>query len=331
MKLYHLSVLVLALVSLLGCRPVQPSAAVNPVAAPAEDAVYAVPAADEEIAEYAHPEALATTTWLAEHLDNPSVRIVDVRRNDLAGYEAGHIPGAVHADLVQDLMSPQAAVVTTAPSADAFSATMQRLGIDNDSTVVVYDPVGGYMGAARLWWLLRYYGHDDVKLLNGGLVKWQAEGQSLARGSSQPEAGTFVAGAPHNEWRADASQVTSAIGDTQFLIVDALPPGMFTGEVNHSEPIRDGHIPTAQNLPAPGLIDAESGVLLPRAELARQWEALQSQPNQEAIVYCEAGVFSAFDVFVLYQLGHENIRLYETSLREWGVNPDFPMETGAGS
>jgi thiosulfate/3-mercaptopyruvate sulfurtransferase len=106
---------------------------------------------------------------------------------------------------------------------------------------------------------------------------------------------------------------------------------MFTGEVKHSEPIRDGHIPTARNLPAPGLVDAASSALLPRAELDRQWEALQAQPDQEAIVYCEAGVFSAFDFFVLYQLGHENIRLYETSLREWGVNPDFPMETVAQS
>jgi thiosulfate/3-mercaptopyruvate sulfurtransferase len=79
------------------------------------------------------------------------------------------------------------------------------------------------------------------------------------------------------------------------------------------------------------LVDAASGALLPRAELDKQWEALQAQPDQEAIVYCEAGVFSAFDFFVLYQLGHENIRLYETSLREWGVNPDFPMETGASS
>jgi thiosulfate/3-mercaptopyruvate sulfurtransferase len=106
---------------------------------------------------------------------------------------------------------------------------------------------------------------------------------------------------------------------------------MFTGEAKHSEPIRDGHIPTAQNLPAPGLVDASTGALLPRAELAAQWEGLQAQPEQEAIVYCEAGVFSAFDFFVLYQLGHENVRLYETSLREWGVNPDLPMETGAGS
>jgi thiosulfate/3-mercaptopyruvate sulfurtransferase len=228
-------------------------------------------------------------------------------------------------------MSPRAPVVTAAPDAETFSATMQRLGIDNDTTVVVYDPVGGYMGAARLWWLLRYYGHDAVKLLNGGLVKWQAEARTLEQSAATPPAGSFIAGAPQGAWRADAGQVTDAIGNTQFLILDALPTGMFTGETKHSEPIRDGHIPTARNLPAPGLVDAATGALLPRAELAKQWEALQAQPDQEAIVYCEAGVFSAFDFFVLYQLGHENIRLYEASLREWGGNPDFPMETGAGT
>jgi thiosulfate/3-mercaptopyruvate sulfurtransferase len=314
----HALLICALLLVLAGCRPI----AAVPEAASAVEA---------EIAEYAHPEALATTAWLAEHLDDPNVRIVDVRRNDLPGYETGHIPGAIHADLMKDLMSPEEAIVTTAPSAEVFSATMQRLGVDNDSTVVVYDPVGGYMGAARLWWLLRYYGHDDVRLLNGGLVKWQAEGRPLEQGSSEPEAGDFVAGTPQDEWRADAAQVSDAIGDTQFVIVDALPAAMFTGEAKHSEPIRDGHIPTAQNLPAPGLVDPETGALLPRSELAAQWEALQAQPEQEAIVYCEAGVFSAFDFFVLYQLGHENIRLYETSLREWGVNPDLPMETGSGS
>lgn len=186
------------------------------------------------------------------------------------------------------------------------------------------------MGTARLWWLLRYYGHDDVKLLNGGLTKWQLEGRPLEQGNIAQAAGGFVAGKPRPELRADAEQVSAAIGNDGFLIVDALPATMFTGETAHSEPIRDGHIPSARNLPAPALVDAETSALLPHAALAEQWTALTPQAEQEAIVYCEGGVFSAFDVFVLHQLGHEKVRLYEASLREWGVDPAYPMETGAG-
>jgi thiosulfate/3-mercaptopyruvate sulfurtransferase len=307
---------------LAGCAPIAP-----PLVAPAPAATTVVEA---EIAEYAHPEALVTTAWLADHLNDANLRIVDVRRKDVAAYEAEHIPGAIHADLIQDLMSPQDAVISRVPPAEVFSATMQRLGIDNDTTVVVYDPAGGYMGAARLWWILRYYGHDDVKLLNGGLAKWKLEGRQLEQGNITPPAGTFTAGAPRPEWRAEADQVSTAIADPQFLLVDALPAGMFTGEAKHSEPIRDGHIPTARNLPAPGLIDVESTALLPREALAQKWATLTPQAEQQAIVYCEGGVFSAFDFFVLYQLGHEKIRLYEASLREWGVDPAYPMESGLG-
>lgn len=319
----QLSFVCALLLVLTGCMPITPS----PAARGPETAT----GVEAEIADYAHPEALATTTWLADHLADTNLRIVDVRRKNVAAYEEEHIPGAVHADLVQDLMSPQDAVVTRVPSADSFSATLQRLGINNDTTVVVYDPNGGYMGAARLWWLLHYYGHDNVKLLNGGLTKWKLEGRPLEQGNVTPPAGNFVAGMPRTEWRAEADQVSAAIGDAKFLLVDALPAGMFTGEAKHSEPIRDGHIPTARNLPAPSLVDADSTALLPQATLAAQWAALTPQTEQEAIVYCEGGVFSAFDFFVLYQLGHENIWLYEASLREWGVDPAYPMETGSGT
>ncbi len=311
----------LSLLLLAACTPIAPP---PPVASPP------IAAVEAEIADYAHPEALTTTAWLSDHLNDVNLRLVDVRIANQAAYEDGHIPGAVHADLVQDLMSPQDAVVTRAPSAEAFSATMQRLGVNNDTTVVIYDPSGGYRGGARLWWLLRYYGHDDVRLLNGGLAKWQLEGRPLEQGNVTPAAGSFVAGEPRSEWRADAGQVSAAISDDGFLIVDALPMAMFTGEAKHSEPIRDGHIPSARNLPAPALVDAESTALLPRAALAEQWAALTPQAEQEAIVYCQGGVFSAFDFFVLHQLGHENIRLYEASLTEWGVDPAYPMETGPG-
>ena len=147
--------------------------------------------------EYKHPEALATTEWLAAHLDDPSVRIVDMRHYVRAvsggsfravsgreAYQQGHIPGAVFVDFASDLSEPGDDLLNILPP-DHFAALMGRLGIGNDSTVVVYDDQGGTW-AARLWWALRYYGHDAVRVLNGGLTKWTAEGRPLETGHHLP-------------------------------------------------------------------------------------------------------------------------------------------------
>jgi thiosulfate/3-mercaptopyruvate sulfurtransferase len=256
---------------------------------------------------------------------------VDVRFDGLADYEAAHIPGAVHADLFLDLMTPEAEFASVAPPAGQFSATMQRLGIDDDTTVVVYDTMGGAMGGARLWWLLNYYGHDDVKLLNGGWTKWELEGRPTEAGTVTPETGTFTAGAPREAWRATIDEVEQAMDRPELALIDALPFDMYTGETAHEEPIRDGHIPTAKNLPAPDTLDPTTMALLPRDELSRRWAALGLQDAEGTVIYCQGGVFSAMDFFVLYELGQEDIQLYETSLMEWGTLPDYPMEVGDGS
>jgi thiosulfate/3-mercaptopyruvate sulfurtransferase len=208
---------------------------------------------------------------------------------------------------------------------------MQRLGIDNDTRVVVYDTMGGAMGGARLWWLLHYYGHDDVKLLNGGWTKWTLEGRPTEAVAVTLAAGAFTAGAPRDEWRATIDEVQKAVDAADLALIDALPFTMYTGEEPHSEPIRDGHIPTARNLPAPDNLDPTTQALLPKDELAQHWASLGLQDAQRPITYCEAGVFSALDFFVLYQLGYEHMRLYEASLMEWGTLPLYPMEIGAGS
>ena len=178
-------------------------------------------------------------------------------------------------------------------------------------------------------WLLTYYGRDNVKLLNGGRTQWTLEDRPIETGRLTPTPGTFTSGAPRDQWRATVSRVQEAIGDSDIMLIDALPAEMYTGEAEHSPPIRAGHIPAAKNLPTPDNLDPTAPALLPRDELGKHWAALGLQEGQEAITYCESGVFSALDLFVLYQLGHEKLRLYETSLMEWGTDPSYPMETGS--
>ena len=206
--------------------------------------------------DYRHPEALASTAWLADHLDDPSVRVVDARfdlRVTSAGTVAavpgrdahgeGHIPGAVFVDVMSDLADPEDPLVILSPP--RFEALMGRLGISEATTVVVYDDRGGTW-AARLWWALRYYGHDAVKLLDGGLTRWEAEDRSIERQAPEVLPATFRARV-RPELSVGADEVMQAIGRADDCIVDALPEAFFTGEACLYPTHRAGHIPTARN------------------------------------------------------------------------------------
>jgi thiosulfate/3-mercaptopyruvate sulfurtransferase len=291
------------------------------------------------MARYKHPEVLATTEWLAEHLDAPSVRIVDMRYHARAtsggslqgvsgrgAYKQGHIPGAVFVDFASDLAEPEDDVPLNILSTDHFAALMGRLGIGNDSTVIVYDDEGGTW-AARLWWALRYYGHDAVRVLNGGLTKWNVEGRPLEKCAPIFPAATFEA-RTRPFLRATRDEVLRAIGSHDMCIVDALPRAFYTGTARLYPTHRTGHIATARNLPATDNIDRVAQTLLPPDELAQLWRKLDLSPDQKVITYCGAGAYGAFDLFVLYVLGHENASLYDGSWMEWGANPELPVETG---
>jgi len=288
--------------------------------------------------EYRHPEALATTEWLAAHLDDPSVRIVDMRYYVRAvsggsfravsgreAYQQGHIPGAGFVDFASDLTEPED-VLLNILSPDHFAALMGRLGIGNDSTVVVYDDQGGTW-AARLWWALRYYGHDAAKVLNGGLTRWIAEGRPLETRTPTLPASTFQA-RTRPELIAARDGVLQAIGRGDVCIIDALPKAFYTGGARLYPTHRAGHIPTARNLPATDNINRATQTLLPPDELAQLWRKLDLSPDQKVITYCGAGAYGAFDLFVLYVLGHENVSLYDGSWMEWGADPELPVETG---
>ena len=266
---------------------------------------------------------MVSTEWLAARLSDPAIRILDTRdfiaveakASRLASYEAGHIPGAVYVDAADDISDPNGAVPYLILTQEDFEALMGRLGIGNDTTVVAYDDAGDGF-AARLWWALRYYGHENAKLLNGGLTKWKLDDRLLETGVNTPPPATFTAQV-HPELLADLDDVKQAIDDPDVVLVDSLDLGSY----------RSGHIPTALNLFVMDNLDAADQTLLPADKLAGLWSKMDLKPGQHVITYCGAGYYGALNLFVLYQLGHENASLYDASLMEWWTDPPLPLET----
>jgi len=274
-----------------------------------------------EAVTYAHPNALATTEWLEAHLDDPTVRIIasaDARLpTHKDSYNAGHIPGAIYLNVIAELSDPQSKVPMMILPSEAFETLMGRLGINSATTVVVYDDEGG-LWAARLWWALRYYGHDAVKLLDGGLAKWKAEDRSLVTEEAAPPPTVFKACIVPG-LRATIDDVKLAIGDPDTRIISALGEGMYQA----------GHIPSARSVPAPSNLDPDTMTVLPLDQLTQVWVAAELNPDQLAITYCGGGYYGAFDLFVLYLMGHEKVTLYDGSWVEWTANPELPVESGS--
>lgn len=261
-------------------------------------------------AAYAHPEILVDAQWVAEHLDDPAVRIVDARDSSYL-YPRGHIPGAVLVDIWYELCCPSDIM-----DAEPFARLMGQKGIGDDTTVVVYDDAGGLWGA-RLWWALRYYGHEDARLLDGGLDAWEAEGMPLEEETPEVEPAAFTAEV-RPEWYSAMDEVRAAIDDPAVGIADALPASSY----------RSGHIPTAVSLPAPDLLDT-TGAVKDAEDLAAMLEEAGLDPAQRTITYCGGGYYGAFAAFVLNLMGFEDVAMYDGALEEWTSDPSNPVETGA--
>jgi len=286
--------------------------------------------------EYANPEALVSTQWLASHLDDPSVRVVDARYNvrptgkgsfeAISGrseFEKDHIPGAVFVDVHSDLSDPDCPLYILGPK--RFEEFMGRLGIGADKTVVVYDDHGGTW-SARLWWALRYYGHDKVRLLNGGYRRWREEGHAVEKTVTSPKIERFQA-CVRPELRVSRDDVLRAIDKEQTVIVDALPAPFYRGTLRLYPGHRAGHIPGAINVPSPSNVDPETHLILAAPRLTDVWRSAMLSPEQRIITYCGGGVYASFAFFALHLLGHENVALYDGSWMEWGADPDLPIET----
>jgi thiosulfate/3-mercaptopyruvate sulfurtransferase len=259
------------------------------------------------------------TDWVAAHAADANLRIVDMRQN---GYVEGHVPGAVYISpvAIRDAKAPP----TFLPTPAAFEEMMAKLGISDSTRVVVYDERGGIY-AARLWWILNYYGHSNVALMNGGWIKWSAEQRPVTAAAASPGAATFTA-RPQTHWVATASDVVGAIGKPGVTIVDARTQAEIDGK-DLRQIKRGGFVPSSVPVYWEDLLDAQKKTFKPADELRKIYEDRGIVPSNEVIAYCQVGMRASVDLFALHLIGYDKLRNYYGAWEEWGNRDDLPLAT----
>ena len=274
---------------------------------------------------------LIRTDELVASLNDPNLRIVDCRFS-LADTERGrqawsqsHIPGAVYAHLDEDLSGPIIAGQTgrhPLPSAETFATTLGTWGIDNRTRVVAYDDFGGAI-ASRLWWMLRWLGHSDVAVLDGGWLRWTEEGHPVEETAKNPEPVTFIP-SPDDALYVDAAAVDRLREDKGWCLCDARGAARYRGEQEPIDPVA-GHIPGAVNLPFAGNLD-EHGRFLSREQLAARFNELKGEtPVDRVVMYCGSGVTAAHNLLAMAHAGLEGGKMYPGSWSEWITDPNRPV------
>lgn len=277
-----------------------------------------------------------STQWLADHLGSDGLVILDatvlqVPHPDgglawLSGLDQylvdGHIPGSVFADLLETFSDPAGAYAFSRPDAEQFAAAAAAVGVDNQTTVIVYDSAVGTW-AARIWWLFRAFGYDRVAILDGGLTKWKAEGRATELGNVEPRSvAGFTVDERTGHW-VDKSFVEAVVnGDERAILVCAVPPKEFAGEAGQRT--RLGHIPGSVNAPAGRLVSRETNALLPLGDLRATFADVLASP-EPIVAYCAGGIAAAADALVLALLGRTDVAIYDGSLNEWADDEDAPL------
>jgi thiosulfate/3-mercaptopyruvate sulfurtransferase len=286
---------------------------------------------DQKFAAYAHPEVLVSTAWLADHLDDPTVRVVE-SDEDIMLYEIGHIPGSVKLDWHTDL---QDQVNRDFVSKSEFEALLQERGIGNDTTVVFYGDKNNWYATYALW-LFKYYGHEDARILDGGRVKWEAEGRPYTRDVPTHESTSYTAREPDASIRAYREDVLKQVESGAPSLVDVRSPAEYTGELLHAIGYpqegaqRAGHVAGARNIPW-GTAAQADGTFKPFDQLKALYEAEGITPEKETIAYCRIGERSSHTWFVLtYLLGYDKVRNYDGSWTEYGSLVNVPIEKSEG-
>jgi thiosulfate/3-mercaptopyruvate sulfurtransferase len=278
-------------------------------------------------------DPLVSTEWLAAHINDANVRVLDASFK-LPGvlplpkddYLAAHLPGAAFFDVdaVSDHSNPLPHMY---PSAEQFGRDIGHLGISNADTVVLYD-AGGWVAAPRAWWMLLAFGHSNVRILNGGLKKWRAEGRAVESGEVKPKPQIFKASYDSKRVRS-MQQLIANVESRVEQVIDARATDRFEGRAPEPRAgIRSGHIPGARNVPYNQLFDAATGTMKPLDDLRAAFTGAGVKLDAPIVTSCGSGVSAGVLTLALYRLGVTDTALYDGSWSEWGQEKGPPIATG---
>lgn len=292
--------------------------------------------------EYVHPEAIVSTEWLAAHLDDPTLRIFETTtflldpppdsglswtvRPGREEYDAGHIPGAAFLDVHNELSdnSGPRHLHFTMPAAEVLARTLAARGVGEGTRVILYSRVSPSW-ATRVWWMLRAIGFDNAAVLDGGWDKWQLEGREVSTAPST-YGPAVLAPRPRPEVFVGKEAVLAAIEDGSTCTVNALSAALHQGE--DARYGRVGRIPGSINVPAAALVTPDVRTFPAPAVAAEAFRSAGAEGKARHILYCGGGIATSFDAFLMYQLGYQDISIYDASMSEWARDESLPIEVG---
>jgi len=278
--------------------------------------------------EYAHPNVLVSTQWINDHLNDKKIRLVEVDYIPATSYVLGHIPGAVLFDWKRDIIDSRKRDVI---SKEDLEKSLQRIGVNNDTTIIVYGDFKNWF-ATFAFWIFKYYGVKDVRLMNGSRKKWLEEDRPISVDIPSYSRGNFKASDPNKSIRAFMNYVKDVIGTQDKILVDVRTNDEYNGktlaptEYSPEYGQIGGHIPGAVNVPWSKMVN-EDGTLKSADELKNLYESVNVTSNKEIITYCGIGERASYTWFVLkYLLGYPNVKTYDGSWLEWGNTMGNPIE-----